>query len=159
MGNIAGSKADNDFTFVVGENRYDCPSPYIDGSLDGIISYLTRVHSGNVHQRGAVSIYAKTIRGSYFPWTTADFHSTLFFQSNNGPKQWLRYDFRDRRVKPSQSYSSHYFPRSWVLEGSNDELSWICLDKQRNNLTKVGTFQFRDLPNSASSAFVRRGRM
>jgi hypothetical protein len=112
------------------------PSTYDD--FNGIISHLTREHDGNVHDQGIVDISAKSIYLSAFAKYAADIESTVYFHSKNDPGQWLCYDFKNRRVRPThysiRFHSGHYYPRSWVLEGSNDGSSWVVLDSQTTNL-------------------------
>jgi hypothetical protein len=124
-------------------------SPSQDGSLDGIIAQLTREHGGNVQDRGIVDITAKSVKSPHVPKFAADLESENCFDSTNSPDQWLCYDFRTRRVRPThysiQPYFSNYYLRSWVLEGSNDGSSWTVLDSQKDNSLMnlshpIGTF-------------------
>jgi hypothetical protein len=127
-------------------------SPGADGSLDGIISHLTRKHGGNVHDRGIVDISAKSTyssSSSYSAKNAADSGITNYFHSDSSAGQWLCYDFKNLRVKPTH-YSIHayfggYYLRSWVFEGSIDGSSWIVFDEQKDNSTMnsshlIGTF-------------------
>jgi hypothetical protein len=84
--------------------------PNVSTPLDGIISYLTREHGGNVHDRGIVTITSTD------PWdgaswnvatNAADLTANNFFHSKNLPNQWLCYDFGDRRTN-----LTHYSIRS-----------------------------------------------
>jgi hypothetical protein len=135
--------------------------PSADGSLDGIIAYLSRECGGNVHERGIVDISAKgTIGDAFSPKSAADLQGTNLFQSENGPDQWLCYDFKTRCVRPTH-YSIHahrgYWLRWWVLEGSADGLSWSLLDEQKDNSTTnpthpIGTFS---VSRSSEWRFIR----
>jgi hypothetical protein len=136
-------------------------SPSVDGSLDGIISHLTREQGGNVHDRGIVDISSKSVDYSYVPKLAADLQSTNYFQSVNESDQWLCYDFKDRRVKPTHysihAHSNNWYLRSWVFEGSNDCSSWTVLDEQKNNSTTnsshpIGTFS---VLRSSECRFIR----
>ena len=58
------------------------------------------------------------------------------------------------RFQKSSSYAyfkeNVYHPKSWVIEGSNDENSWEIIDEQMNNHTLnypkiVHTFAFQNL--------------
>jgi hypothetical protein len=71
--------------------------------LSGIISYLTAKHSGNVHDKGVVTITASSVCGSYAAKNAADLGSDNYWESENQDNSWLCYDFKDRRVKPTHS--------------------------------------------------------
>jgi hypothetical protein len=101
-----------------------------------------------VHDRGIVDISSSSTASSHAK-NAADLQSTSFFHSENAAGQWLCYDFKDRRVIPTHysihAHSSNYYLRSWVLEGSVDGSSWVCLDDQKDNSTTnsghpIGTF-------------------
>jgi hypothetical protein len=136
-------------------------SPSGDGSLDGIISHLTREHGGNVHDRGIVDISSKSRWSSCVPKHAADLQTQTYFHSLAEPDQWLCYDFKDRRVKPTHysihAHSGNAYLRSWIFEGSNDGSSWTILDEQKNNSTTnsshpIGTFS---VSRSAECRFIR----
>ena len=105
--------------------------------LDGIIAHLTRACGGNVHEKGVVTVTATGCYSSdYEPGNAVDLGSDSDFASKNSPQSWIRYDFKGRREVPT-SYSirsgQHAYPKSWVLEVSNDE-SDVCSDPRRRNL-------------------------
>jgi hypothetical protein len=138
--------------------------PSVDGSLDGIVSHLTRECGGNVHDRGIVDISSKSIFDTstlYLPKHAADLQDTTYFASKNLPDQWLCYDFRTLRVRPThysiRPQSNNRFLRSWMLEGSLDGSLWIVLDQQKNNSTidlshPIGTFS---VPHPVECRFIR----
>jgi hypothetical protein len=72
-------------------------------SLDGIISYLTKKHGGNIHEKGIVRTTSKS--GSF------DF-------SEHEPGQWVCWDCREMRVRPTNYTILSSYLKSWVLEGS-----------------------------------------
>jgi hypothetical protein len=111
--------------------------------LDGVIAHLTRECGGNVHQKGVVTItghhyYADN---TYPAWSAADLTADSVFYSKDEPNQSLTYDFRDRRLRVTH-YSirsrydgndDNYYLRSWVIEGSVDDVTWIEVDRRDNN--------------------------
>jgi hypothetical protein len=112
----------------------------IDGDpLDGIISYLTKKHGGNVHDKGIVTITSKSVDDRYFrvktvgPTRVADFTSGSYFASKNDPGQWVCWDFREMRVRPTHYTIQAEYLKSWVVEGSLDGKSWTEIDRQTNN--------------------------
>jgi hypothetical protein len=135
--------------------------PKTDDSLDGIIAHLTRCYGGNLHDRGIIEVTAKSVSSKWLPKNTADLQSTVIFHSRDEPGQWLCYDFKERRVRPTH-YSIHSYPdnlylRSWVFEGSLDNSTWVLLDDQKGNTTMdashpIGTFA---VAQSSDCRFVR----
>jgi hypothetical protein len=72
-------------------------------SLEGIISYLTKEHGGNVHKKGIVTITSKSLFGAAWAvLNVADLTSHLNFVSKNEPGQWICWDFGERRIRPTQ---------------------------------------------------------
>jgi hypothetical protein len=123
--------------------------PQSSNPLSGIISYLTSKHEENVHDRGIVNVSGSTIYRSCAAKNAVDLLSTSFFHSQNEPNQWLCYDFKDRKVRPTHysvhAHSGNYYLRSWILEGSIDGSSWAELDHHTNDQTTnsnhpIGTF-------------------
>jgi hypothetical protein len=100
--------------------------------VDGIISHLTRKHGGNVHEKGIVNITSKSTRtDTRCPWRSiADFTSFGFFCSNDEPGQWVCWDFREMRVRPTHYTIAALSLKSWVLEGSVDGRSWTEIDRR-----------------------------
>jgi hypothetical protein len=130
----------------------------VDGSLDGIIAHLSSECGGNVHDRGIVHITSKSVlNDSYPPKLAADLQSTTYFHSIGEPGQWLCYDFKDRRVRPTHysvhAHSNDLYLRSWVFEGSLDGSSWSLLDEQKDNSTTNSSHPIGTFSLSQSSAF------
>jgi hypothetical protein len=105
-------------------------------SVDGIISYLTRKHGGNVQDKGIVII---TSQSGYSgePGVAlrnlADLTSDSYFNSRNEPGQWVCWDFRQRRVRLTHYTVRCEYLRSWVLESSLDGMIWTQIDRKKNN--------------------------
>jgi hypothetical protein len=105
--------------------------------LDGIIAELTRTAGGNVHDQGIVDVSASSVNGNYPARNAVDLGQQNYFHSENQPNQWLRYDFKDRRIRLTDysiaAHTSDWFLRSWVVEGSEDGSTWTTLDERQNN--------------------------
>jgi archaellum component FlaC len=117
-------------------------------SLEGIISYLTKKHGGNVHEKGIVTVTAKSVVNND-PRCAADFvtHLTGFycdqaFPSANAPRQWVCLDFHEIRVRPTHYTITGYSLKSWVVEGSLDGECWTEMDRQTD------TEELRPAPRS-----------
>jgi hypothetical protein len=70
-------------------------------SIDGIISYITRKHGGNVHDKGIVTITSKSVFSNYAVRNAADLTSNSLFSSKNQPGLWVCWDFHEMRVCPT----------------------------------------------------------
>jgi hypothetical protein len=104
-------------------------------SLEGIISYLTTKHGGNVHEKGIVTITSKSVcydDPDYAPQNVADLTSNSRFISEE-PGQWICWDFREMRVRPTHYTIEAIWLKSWVVEGSLDGKSWTEIAWVRDN--------------------------
>jgi hypothetical protein len=108
-------------------------------SLDGIISYLTQKHGGNVHENGIVTITSKSVYDPgygdrvYYPFRAADLTSDTFFYTPDEPGQWICWDFGEMRVRPTHYTIRTCSLKSWVVECSLDGSSWMEIDRQTGN--------------------------
>jgi hypothetical protein len=132
-------------------DRYRCVSHTFNMSspFDGIISYLTSKHGGNIHDRGIVCVrqsseYDST--GHYAAKNCIDLNSSSFTITGNEPNQWLSIDFKEMRVKATH-YSirtrkdlgaNSHTPRSWTIEVSEDGELWQEVDKKIDRMELNG---------------------
>jgi hypothetical protein len=124
--------------------------------LDGIISYLTKRHSGNVHEKGIVTITSKSLHSDdarFALKNIADLNASSHFQSKDERGQWICWDFHEMRVCPTHYTILASTPKSWVVEGSMDGENWRELDRQTDTeLFYTGSFA---VANPAEARFVR----
>jgi hypothetical protein len=106
----------------------------------GIISYLTSVCGGNVHERGEVLLTSSSVYdgGGTARWEmkhAVDHNIETHFHANNNGREWICFDFKKRMIEPTHySVCSGWHPlKSWTVEGSSDGNSWTLLDDQRDN--------------------------
>ena len=101
----------------------------------GIIASLTRNCGGNVHEEGIVEVTASGCRFGSLK-NVVQLGTNSYFRSNDEPNSWICYDFKTRRVTPT-SYmlisDDRHYPRSWVLEVSNDRSTWEVIDRRDDN--------------------------
>jgi uncharacterized coiled-coil protein SlyX len=105
-------------------------------SLEGIISYLTRKHGGNVHDKGIVTITSKSVYDDdpgHAARNVADLTSELCFLSKNKPGQWVCWDFHELRVRPTHYTIRSIYLKSWVVVSSLDGEAWTQIDRQADN--------------------------
>jgi hypothetical protein len=136
-----------------------CPMPEVE-SVNGIISYLTKKHGGNVHAKGIVTITSKSVSslpGDNHVHAVADVDALSQLTSQDAPGQWVCWDFRDLRVRPSH-YTLDSFSglQSWVVEGSVDGLIWQEMHRETGSTAfpfwKKASFAMR---NSVECRFIR----
>jgi E3 ubiquitin-protein ligase HECTD1 len=117
--------------------------------LDGIISYLTRKHGGNVADNRIVTITSKSVGPDLeFSLENVAYLALSYseFRSQDEPGQWICWDFGELRVRPTHYTIRAYSLKSWVVEGSLDGSSWTEIDRQTDNQ------DFKDHANTASFA-------
>lgn len=105
-----------------------------NNQFTGIINYLKT--NGNIQNE--INITANSTNGSYAPFNAISYEDTSkYYGSNNAPGQWLCFDFKERRVIPTDYTirtfnSTSCYLRNWVIEGSEDNSSWTPIDTQQN---------------------------
>ena len=110
-------------------------------SFNGIIQYLKTQSNGQIEKEidiTASSIYdnSETRQPSNVIRYGDSFYS---FYSQDQPNNWLCFDFKHWRIIPTdytiKSYNvtqNYRSLKSWAIEGSSDNLSWIPIDTQEN---------------------------
>jgi hypothetical protein len=121
-------------------------------SLEGIISYLTKKHGGNVHEKGIVTITSQSAYPDALKHV-ADLTSRTGFDSTNEPGQWVCWDFREMRVRPIHYTIRAAVLKSWVVEGSLDGESWTELDRQTDNEDFTVFWSTDSFPTGCSESF------
>jgi hypothetical protein len=117
--------------------------PFVGSApLNGIISTLTALIGGNVHDKNVVTTRAVTDWLSYPPRNAVDLtgQNELITRGSTN-SEWISYDFLDFRIILTHysvrsrcgSGKGSYHPLSWTFEGSADGSSWQSLDTQNNN--------------------------
>jgi hypothetical protein len=124
--------------------------------FSGILSHLSSVCGGNVHKHGIVTITSSsTSSNSVNCWQVADFTWTGSWRSQNEAGSWICFDFKERRVQ-LQHYSlkgedgGGCYPADWVIEGSNDGLTWTVVD-ERHTDSLLGSGRVDTFPCSGST--------
>jgi hypothetical protein len=98
----------------------------------GIIDMLTKSCGGNVHDKGVLTVTPSPGGHAAMTCNTiVDYSWDSSFSSLSCANEWIRFDFKENRVKPN-TYSiwAHTVRgtrlKSWVIEQSNDV--WIGLN-------------------------------
>jgi hypothetical protein len=115
------------------KERFEIAREVHNKALDGIISYLTKTHGGNLHDKGIVTVTSKSVGPSYRVQDVLDLVPVSRFESMNEPGQWICWDFHQRRVRPTHYALRTVYLKSWVVEGSLDGRSWTEIDRRTHN--------------------------
>jgi hypothetical protein len=102
------------------------------GSVNGIVAYLTQRHGGNIHHSRIVTITASSVYRddpNFRPKHVADLGSDTRFTSQDIAGQWLRWDFREMRVRVSHYTIRTCSLKNWVIETSMDGQKWTEIDR------------------------------
>lgn len=68
-----------------------------------IIHHLTKETGGNVNDNGTILVTASSVCNGHFPKYAVDLDDNLhYFQSVAMQDSWLKYDFKDRKIRPSK---------------------------------------------------------
>jgi hypothetical protein len=125
-------------------------------SLKGIISFLTKKHGGNVHEKEIVRITAKSTHSRDIAKNVADFEHGSHFSPDNEQGQWVCWDFHEMRVRPTHCTIYAYKLKSWTIESSVDGENWKEIDRRTDdaNFKSWGTASF-PLSSHEACRFIR----
>jgi hypothetical protein len=100
--------------------------------LEGIISHFAKIVRQNVHDHGIVTITSKSVADSkHAVRNLGDLSSKSPFISRDNSGQWVCWAFHVMIVPSHYTLRSKWL-KSWMLEGSIDNLSWGVMDRRRN---------------------------
>lgn len=115
--------------------------------LNGIIKYLLSKTNGDLIDNGIINIQASSSQYYYSQQYTKSPRKLLNFNDlgrssmwspSNHNHEYLIYDFKNIKVKLT-NYTLHTptsptkdYPRSWIVECSNDCKNWIQIDERRD---------------------------
>jgi hypothetical protein len=135
-----------------------------DFPFDGIISFLTLRHGGNVVDRGIVSVEVSSVRSTYPKRNAVDLNLRTMTATAYEPNSWICYDFKNMEVNVSHysirsqtDYNVHHL-MNWTVEGSLDQKNWIELGVQSECHSLLGLYQSATFETSRCG-FVRFVRL
>jgi hypothetical protein len=125
----------------VGPAPANPPNPIKAKRSLGVLSVLPKEHGGNVQEKGTVIITSKSgfdDEPGHALKNLADLTTNSSFTSKNEPGQWVCWDFRETRVRPTYYMIMGYQLKSWVVEGSLNGTNWTEIDRKTDNQTSKG---------------------
>lgn len=140
-----------------------------ENTFSGIFSYLKNNSSNKIDDIVNITVSSSNNEGyeQFYPINMLLYNKkNKFFATKSIENSWVCFDFKEHRVIPTdytlRSYNygqNSCHPKSWVIEGSNDNISWEILDEQTNcpylngcNLSH--TFKIKN-ENSKEFKFIR----
>jgi hypothetical protein len=129
---------------------------YSNRPFDGILNSLRSSCGRNPHDAGEIVIAASSTRYNQ-PQQVIDYGWSSWWHSLDQANSWLQIDFKTRSVclthysLKSHSGTLNWF-RDWVLEGSEDGMTWDILDSRQTD-ELVGPSQVRTYPVTLSHYF------
>lgn len=116
--------------------------------FDGILSYLSQKAGGNCASKGLIHLFASTTNSGK-PTNLVeynDFTANCSWRMGNEENGFLQFDFKGKKVvldsyslhTPTNCGSKNHFPKSWTIEGSNNEKDWTIIDVRNDDCSLNG---------------------
>lgn len=132
--NIKGSKYNSRQS--LNQRRIEIPYEK-DGEFKGIFNYLLN-DNDNDEQKVVVTSSTRIDDPDLAPQNVLVFddHDKYFF-SDDEPSPWICFEFINHKIIPTnytiQKTEDYYYPRNWIIEGSDDNANWVTLDEQQDS--------------------------
>ena len=123
--------------------------PFTEENLfSGIINYLKSKSEGNLIDKVNITSsscinYSKNRQAFNVAYNN---DNNSYFFSGDFPNSWICFDFKSNRVCPTNytiktanGGSNDHYPKSWVIEASNDKNEWEIIDRQENCIYLKGS--------------------
>lgn len=111
-----------------------------NNQFSGIIDYLRKESNNQIENKinfSSSSIYSS----NYVPINSSIFDNDgKVFETKHDGQNWICFDFNEYKIVPSNytirsikwGHKNWYHPKSWVIEGSNDNNSWEIITEEKN---------------------------
>ena len=145
-------KVEKKNTFSSTCKRYKCKYPQLftcedKNRFDGIINFLLKQSKDQNEKE--IDITSSSINNNderYHPRVVTEYENPgSYFYSMNNPNEWICFDFKEHRVVPTNykirsfpNSSNFGHPKSWVIEGSNDNSSYEIISEEKDNSSLNG---------------------
>jgi hypothetical protein len=151
--------------------NFQMPSDFTEVTLDfqegdnlnGVFAFLRNLHNGNPHTKGSVIVTSSTTLANS-PWEILDSNWNSHWVSDDGPDQWIKFEFKVGRmfvthytIKTYNYCAGGNHLRSWALEGSTNESDWLEIDRQqsKNDLNERSRMKTWAVKSPGSYKFIR----
>lgn len=109
--------------------RYWCKEflPKGDDNFDGTIKFLVDESNGDISEKVVLTALAN----QHLCKCVTQYNANDYYSSNNSENSWICFDFKDKRIIPSNYQIKSYddgtpsdYPKSWIIEGLNENGEW-----------------------------------
>lgn len=111
--------------------------PKSDSDFDGIIKHLRDETNDNIEKK--INITSSVLSNGYPPSNVVIYENQnkYFICDQNEPNPWICFEFKENKIIPTNyqirsNNSNGCHPKSWLIEGSNDNSNWEVLDSKEN---------------------------
>lgn len=131
--------------------------------LEGIFAHLNKKYGGNIHEKGVIGITSSGDEDpSRPPHKVVDSKWGGHWSSSGLENSWLCFDFKTQKVSLtdytllSRRFGGNFLI-SWVVQGSNDLLTWEDLDRHVNchDLNGAGKIKTFSCKKSNKYRYIR----
>ena len=114
-------------------------APNGEKNFNGIINYLNEKSGGKIEN--VVNLSCSSFYNNFCQPINATFYNdqNKFYLSKDEPNSYICFDFKDRKINPthyeirSGKWSpNNDHPKSWEIQGSNDNSTWEVIDTQKD---------------------------
>lgn len=106
-----------------------------ENNFSGIFNHLNKITNKSIDYM--VDVSSSSTYSS--PKNALELRSFRYFTSEDLPGSWICFDFKEHRIiltdytiRSIRGDPVHYYPKSWVIEGSTNNSSWEILDEQKD---------------------------
>lgn len=139
------------------------------GSFNGIMRYLTKTTNGNIHHNKTIQITSNSINTHHqSPPNCVDFDQDNHYFSKSKIDSFICFDFQNKKIQLTEyeiksrtnGYINYTNLKNWVIEGLNDNLAWVELDRLENDSSLNGASYIKILNRHFTVQFflVKLGR-
>lgn len=113
-------------------------SPSGEKEFNGIINFIKKQNNNRIENK--IKITSSSLRFEYPPSNVVIYNdSQKQFRTNDSPNSWICFEFLENSIIPTSYQIRSYpfwknenHPKTWVIEGSMDNVNWFILDSQEN---------------------------
>lgn len=153
----------------IDKNRYQSNKAFKSGKLfefnsndpfNGINNFLVKSSNGKIEDK--ICISSSNYRSNSKPENVVLYENQNIFQSQSVENAFICFDYIEHKVIPknyvikSADFDENvYHPKSWVVEGSNDNSKWEICDEQNSNFSLNGNniVQMFQIKNESNKEF------
>ena len=107
--------------------------------FEGIIHHFLKETNGKIENELKITSSSNSFAAGKLD-DVINYNNKSHFRMKGGPNSWICFYFKNHRVnvthytlKSGTNGENEENPKSWVIEGSNDNSKWDILDEKRNN--------------------------